>query len=131
MSRPALRMAAVALLSALATGCAGHQAGTVVALPPAGPVPRAALPAQPSPPRTYENACGPCHANGGLAVRILADRYGAARSLIHQRTDLPVEVVRTIVRSGMGAMLPMSRAEVSDTELDGIAACLARRTGTP
>jgi mono/diheme cytochrome c family protein len=71
-------------------------------------------------PRDYGSACAPCHDRGGLGVRVLADRLGSTRSLLHTGTALPPEAIRVIVRRGLGAMPSMSRLEVTDAELANI-----------
>lgn len=76
--------------------------------------------------RSYADACATCHDRGGFAVRVLADRLGADAALIHQRNSLSPQVIRAVVRNGMGAMPAMSRIEVSDAELDSIIAHLMR-----
>lgn len=77
-------------------------------------------------PRDYASACAPCHDRGGFGVRVLADRLGAAQSLLHAGTRMPPEAIRVVVRRGLGAMPAMSRAEVSDRELQAIIDYLGR-----
>jgi len=111
----------------LVAGCSSDQGDT--APPPVAPqggVPQVSMPDVPQPARTYENACGTCHHNGGFAVQVLADRLGADAALIHRRNNLDPDTIRTIVRSGMGAMPAMSKLEVSDVELDDIIAYLGK-----
>lgn len=84
--------------------------------------PDAALP----PPRDYASACAACHANNGFAVQTLRARLGDAGALITGRDDLDDDYIRAAVRAGVGAMPPMSKAEVSDAELDAIIAELTR-----
>lgn len=93
---------------------------------PTGDVPAIALPDAPQPPRTYANACATCHDRGGFAVGVLHDRLGPERALIHERNALSPELIRAVVRNGMGHMPAMSRLEVSDAELDSIIAELGR-----
>lgn len=84
----------------------------------------------PPAPRTYANACATCHANGGFGVRVIADRNGPERALIHEGTPLPAAAIRAIVRNGLGAMPAMSKVEVSDAELEAIiAGLISRRKG--
>jgi hypothetical protein len=61
-------------------------------------------------------------------VRVLTDRLGRERALIHERTDLQPDAVRAIVRNGFGAMPAMSKLEVSDSDLATIAASLGKGT---
>lgn len=78
-------------------------------------------------PRSYATACGTCHANNGFAVQTLAKRLGKNQSILTERTDLTSELIRLAVRHGLGAMPPMSKAEVSDRELNGIVATLTAK----
>lgn len=93
---------------------------------PDGSLPLSVLTNETPAPRSYADACAPCHDNRGFAVQVLTDRLGPEGAAIHQRTALPAETIRAIVRNGMGAMPAMSRVEVSDDELDEIAAFLAQ-----
>ncbi len=112
------------------------RAATCLILLAAGVTLQARSQAQDAPPtnvpRDYANACGTCHDRGGFGVRVLSDRRGEARSLIHRTHNLPDAAIRAIVRNGVGAMPAMSRLEVSDEELARIIAGLsaARQTGT-
>lgn len=119
--------AGIAALAVLIAGCSSER-GDGVAPPPAaeGAVPQLSLVAGQPLDRTYANACGTCHDNGGFGVRVLADRLGAERALIHRTNDLHPDAIRAIVRNGMGAMPAMSKLEVSDAELDGIIVFLGK-----
>jgi cytochrome c5 len=44
---------------------------------------------------------------------------------------MPPEAIRLVVRRGLGAMPAMSRAEVSDSELEAIIAHLSSASGSP
>ena len=123
MSRAVSAMA----LCLIATSCSGGDGaagGPPVA--PQGDVPRSALPNVQTPQRSYEDACAVCHDNGGFGVRVLADRLGPEKSLIHKSNDLDPDTIRAVVRGGMGAMPAMSKLEVSDAELDEIIAHLGK-----
>ena len=109
----------VALIAATVMVLAACTTGRVLAEQPAT-APDAA------PPRIYLSACAPCHADGGFGTRVLADRIGPERAVLHQGTVLPAAAIRAIVRNGMGHMPAMSRVEVNDAELDAIAAYLTR-----
>ena len=82
-------------------------------------------------PRDYASACASCHDRGGFGVRVLADRLGSARSLLHAGTALPPEAIRAIVRQGLGAMPAMSRLEVTDKELSSIVEFLVTSRSQP
>jgi len=45
--------------------------------------------------------------------------------LLENRNDLQGPYIKTVVRNGFGVMFPLSRGEVSDAQLDMIAAYLA------
>jgi len=80
-----------------------------------------------APPRGYDAACGSCHENNGYGVQRLAERLGKDKARLSQRTDLPAEYIRGVVRRGFLSMPAMSKVEVSDAELDGIVRELSRR----
>jgi mono/diheme cytochrome c family protein len=121
MNGRAILIGAVGML--LAAGATGR----VLADEPVAPAPAPApAPVPVVMPDIYRTACAPCHANGGFGVRVLADRPGSDRSILHDGTVLPAAAIRAIVRNGMGHMPAMSRVEVSDAELDAIAAYLTR-----
>lgn len=103
----------VAMIAAAAIALAGFAANA------------AQSPQKPVPPRTYADACGVCHDNRGYGVQVLADRLGDDGALIHKRNMLEPDMIRMIVRQGLGAMPPMSKLEVSGPELDAIIAYLA------
>lgn len=78
----------------------------------------------------YRAICGTCHLPDGMGANVLAVRMKALnqpmqRALLDTRTDLDTEYVKTVVRNGLTAMPRLSRVEVTDAELDAIAAYLA------
>jgi mono/diheme cytochrome c family protein len=77
--------------------------------------------------RDYAAACGSCHEGNGYGVQRLAERLGKDKARLTTRTDLQPAYIRTIVRRGLLAMPPMSKVEVSDTELDAIVRVLTQR----
>lgn len=68
----------------------------------------------------YSEKCGMCHYENGMATFILQRRLPAERVFLEARDDLQPAFIRNAVRKGMGLMFPMSRAEVSDEQLDQI-----------
>jgi hypothetical protein len=52
---------------------------------------------------------------------------GAKPALLEQRTDLTPDVVRFFVRHGSGVMPFFRKTEVSDADLDALAAYLTRK----
>lgn len=84
--------------------------------------------ANPASPRRYADACGSCHENNGFGVQMLAARLGSERASLRRDLALPDAYIRLVVRNGFGAMPAMSRAEVTDAELDAIIADLTQGT---
>jgi mono/diheme cytochrome c family protein len=74
----------------------------------------------------FSARCGICHVGGGPGVMTLSKRLGKDKSLIAERTDLNPAYVKFVVRHGLRAMPPLGRAEITDAQLDGIAAYVTR-----
>ena len=79
----------------------------------------------------FSHHCGYCHLAGGMGTNLLTKQMIAAgqppqMALLANRTDLDADYVKSVVRMGKVAMPRISRAEVTDAELDAIAAYLAR-----
>ena len=77
----------------------------------------------------YNHWCAPCHAAGpghpgtqGLQIKY---RDTNTNPVLVDRTDLTPEVVRTFVRQGVLSMAPFRKTEITDAELDALAAFLA------
>jgi mono/diheme cytochrome c family protein len=93
----------------------------------------------------FERVCAPCHARGpGIdgspmlpgAAALAAKHKGAVSPYLEERSDLSAEVIRVFVRQGSGAMPMFRKTEISDAEIEAVAAFLAaaaraRRGGTP
>jgi (+)-pinoresinol hydroxylase len=82
----------------------------------------------------YQYHCTPCHGPGpgddGRAMlpgtAALAIKYrGELPALLEERADLPAEVLRVFVRRGSWSMPPIRPTEVTDADIDDIAAYLA------
>ena len=73
----------------------------------------------------YVEKCGMCHQADGMGTGLLGRRYEGDLALLESREDLNEEFVITVVRNGLGNMLPMARGEVSDSQLEAVAAYLA------
>lgn len=71
-------------------------------------------------PGLYESKCAMCHGQNGMGAFILQRRLPPDRVALEARDDLQPAFVRNAVRNGLGLMFPMSRAEVSDGQLDRI-----------
>ena len=78
--------------------------------------------------RVFDHICVYCHGPGVWGTNRLAKRYDKDHALLESRTDLSVQAIRTIVRVGVGSMPPMRRTEVSDADLDAVAAYLTGKS---
>jgi mono/diheme cytochrome c family protein len=76
--------------------------------------------------KLFHARCGYCHLAGGTGSIMLERRLGKNRALLSERTDLTAEYVKKITRVGINGMPPHTRIEVPDSELDLIAAYIAR-----
>ncbi len=81
--------------------------------------------------RLFNNKCGACHLVGGMGTNLLTKQRVAAGlsaegGLIATRTDIPPSYVKAVVRNGYIAMPRISRVEVTDPELNSIAAYLGK-----
>lgn len=79
----------------------------------------------------FSNRCGACHLAGGMGTNMLTRQRVLAgeapeTGLLEKRTDLSPDYVRSVVRMGKVAMPRLSRTEVTDAELDAIAAYLGK-----
>ena len=71
-----------------------------------------------------------CHLQGGTGTFMLGRRLGAANALLAERTNLDATYVKHVVRNGIVSMPRITRAEVSDAELQAIVNYLTRQNGT-
>lgn len=69
--------------------------------------------------------CGYCHLPGGTGSIQLERRWGKSRALLAQRNDLSADYVTVVARRGLYSMPPISKVEVSDSELQKLAEYLA------
>jgi (+)-pinoresinol hydroxylase len=78
----------------------------------------------------YEKWCAPCHAAGpghpGTAA-LDALYKGKRPGALEQRTDLTPALVKQFVRRGVSVMPFFRKTEVSDAELDALAAYLSKK----
>jgi mono/diheme cytochrome c family protein len=77
----------------------------------------------------YQSYCSMCHGEGPgkPGTMALGAKYkGAEPALLDQRTDLTPQLVKTYVRNGVSIMPFFRKTEISDADLDAIAAYLTR-----
>jgi (+)-pinoresinol hydroxylase len=107
-----MRILRIAIVAALAAAGAGAQAQEAATQGKA----------------VFDHWCAPCHGDGpgkpGTAA--LQALYGGTKpALLEERTDLVPEITRTFVRNGVTIMPFFRKTEISDEELDALAAYLA------
>ena len=82
----------------------------------------------------YQHTCSPCHGSGPgddgrpqlPGTTALQLKYkGTMPAVLEARTDLTAIVLRGFVRGGSWSMPPFRKTELSDAEIDDIAAYLA------
>lgn len=79
----------------------------------------------------FSNLCGACHLAGGMGTNLLTKQRvilgeSPDSGLLENRKDLTQNYVKIIVRRGRMAMPGLTRVEVTDAELDAIAAYLGK-----
>ena len=77
----------------------------------------------------YAKWCAPCHDPGVThpGTNALTVKYRGVKSgVLLEWTDLPPVAVKAIVRHGISVMPQFRKTEISDVELDALAAFLSR-----
>jgi (+)-pinoresinol hydroxylase len=78
----------------------------------------------------FNNWCSACHSRGpqnAPGTASLQVKYqGSVPAALEDRRDLTPEVVKVFVRNGVAMMAPFRKTEVSDADLDALAAYLTR-----
>lgn len=77
----------------------------------------------------YRRWCAICHSPGDrmAGTSALQAKYnGATPALLTERRDLEPDVVRYFVRNGISIMPSFRKTEITDAELDALAAYLSR-----
>jgi len=77
----------------------------------------------------YQKYCSACHGEGSDkpgTLALQAKYKGAVPALLDKRTDLTPALIKMYVRNGITVMPIFRKTEISDTELDAIAAYLTR-----
>jgi mono/diheme cytochrome c family protein len=90
----------------------------------------ASAPGQPAGYTQYQKMCAICHGAGPgkPGTRALSAKYqGKLPALLEERKDLSAEFVKFTVRHGVSVMPPVRKTELSDADLEAIAAYLARK----
>ena len=124
-----------------------QQAASAPAPGPAGPIPTYQMrpPVDPNADRLaptadgetlFQQRCGTCHLQWGMGTNLLTKQQLAqgrppSQGLLANRTDLTPDYVKTVVRQGKGAMPPLTKVDVTDAELDKIAAYLGKAAPQP
>jgi mono/diheme cytochrome c family protein len=75
----------------------------------------------------FDRTCIYCHGPGVWGTNRLAKRLDKDHALLENRTDLSAAGIRAIVRSGVGSMPPLRKTELTDADVDAIAAYLTRK----
>lgn len=77
--------------------------------------------------KVYDKWCFPCHGTGtGKPGTDSLKARGQNPAALEERTDLTAPVIKTFVRHGVLYMPMFRKTEVSDADLDAIAAYLTR-----
>ncbi len=77
----------------------------------------------------FDRWCAACHSAGQDmpgTVALAAKYKGSLPALLEERTDLTPDLTKFFVRNGVSVMPPFRKTEISDAELDALAAYLAR-----
>lgn len=135
----ALTMAALALLAACSKQAEAPAAPAQAGKGPPPPPPYQMRPEFPGGNRLaggdgktlFEYHCGYCHLTGGMGTNLLTKQRMAAgeppeKGLLANRTDLTPDYVKQVVRHGKNAMPPQTRVDLTDPELDAVAAYLGK-----
>lgn len=77
----------------------------------------------------YLARCEYCHGGGvqkGASMMLQRRYQGAVPAVLHERTNLPPEYIRLVVRTNTSGMAPIRTTEVSESQLDAVIAYLTR-----
>lgn len=79
----------------------------------------------------FEVHCGYCHLAGGMGTNLLTKQQVMAgnapdKGLLANRTDLTRDYVKAVVRMGKGAMPQQTKVDLTDPELEAVAAYLGK-----
>jgi mono/diheme cytochrome c family protein len=79
----------------------------------------------------FSNRCGACHLAGGMGTNLLTKQMMMAKrpptdGLLANRSDLTSDYVKAVVRQGKNAMPRQTRVDITDAELERVAAYLGK-----
>jgi (+)-pinoresinol hydroxylase len=79
----------------------------------------------------FQYWCSACHGAGPTGARpgtmaLQAKYNGTKPAMLESRTDLTPELTKFFVRNGVNVMAPFRKTEITDAELNALAAYLAR-----
>ncbi len=77
--------------------------------------------------RLFNHTCVYCHSAGVWGTNRLAKRMDKEHALLENRTDLSAAQIQAVVRNGIGSMPPLRKTELSDSDVQAIAAYLTRK----
>jgi (+)-pinoresinol hydroxylase len=79
----------------------------------------------------FNNWCSACHSRGpqnAPGTTSLQNKYrGSVPAALEDRTDLTAELVKFFVRNGVATMPQFRKTELSDADVDALAAYLTKR----
>ena len=79
----------------------------------------------------FNNWCSACHSRGphnAPGTASLQNKYqGSVPAALEDRRDRTPDLVKFFVRNGVAMMAPLRKTEVSDADLEALAAYLTRR----
>jgi mono/diheme cytochrome c family protein len=79
----------------------------------------------------FNNWCSACHSRGPRnapgTASLQAKYQGSVPAALEDRRDLTPELVKLFVRNGVAMMAPLRKTEVSDADLEALAAYLTQR----
>jgi mono/diheme cytochrome c family protein len=100
----------------------------LVALHTAAPLASAQIPLKERGLEVFRYWCAPCHSAGAgnPGTVALEVRYqGSKPAPLEERTDLAPELTKLFVRNGISIMAPFRKTEITDADLEALAAYLA------
>ncbi len=79
----------------------------------------------------FSKHCGACHLAAGMGTNLITGQQIAAgnspdKGLLANRDDLTADYVKAVARNGKNAMPRQTRVDITDAELDKVAAFLGK-----